>query len=249
MRNIRIIIEYDGTNYVGWQRQRGLLTVQGALEDALRRLTCAPPDKEVKVNGASRTDAGVHAISQVGNFLTQSLSPARAMMNGLNFFTPDDIVIKEADDVPLDFDPRRHSKSKTYLYRIINHAHPSAILRNFSWHVFQPLNVPRMREAAVDILGEKDFTSFCSAESDAEHAVREVTSFEIFERGNGIIEFEVKGRAFLRHMVRIMAGTVVAVGKGRLKPTDIKRIIAAKDRRRAAITAPPQGLFLVKVEY
>ena len=139
------------------------------------------------------------------------------MMKGLNFFLPDDIVVKQAIDMPLDFDPRRGSTGKVYLYRIINRNHPSALLRNFSWNVLKALDLDAMREAATHFIGEKNFSSFMAADSDANHPVREITSVEILKKEDGLVEIEVRGTAFLRHMVRIMVGTLVAVGKGKMQ--------------------------------
>ena len=170
-------------------------------------------------------------------------------MQGMNFFLPKDIVIKEAAEAPPDFDPRRGSKGKVYLYRIINRDHPSAIVRNFTWHVFASLDIAAMRQAAAHLIGEKDFSSFRAAGCEAIHPIREVTSVELFDRGEGLIEIEVRGTAFLRHMVRIMAGTLVAVGKGKIRPDELPDITEAKQRAAAAMTAPAQGLCLVKVEY
>lgn len=245
MRNIRLIIEYDGTGYAGWQVQKEVPTVQGELVRAVKALT----GEDIVVNGASRTDAGVHAMAQTANFITGSSIPERGILQGLNSLLPGDIVIKDVTVVPEVFDSRRASKGKTYLYRVINRPYPSALLRRYSWFVFKPLDVWLMREAARHFIGEKDFSSFMAADSDARHAVRNVNSFKIFEREEGLIELEVRGTAFLRHMVRIMVGTAVTVGKGSLKPDDVQRIIGAKDRTAAPVTAPPQGLFLVEVEY
>lgn len=245
MRNIRLLIEYEGTNYSGWQAQKGRPTIQGEIMKAVKALT----GEDSEVRGASRTDAGVHAWAQVACFNTESLIAPYGIMQGLNAFLPKDIVIKEALDEDLSFDPRRHSKSKTYIYRIINRKYPSAIMRNFSWFVFKPLDVVHMRQASFHMLGEKDFSSFRAADSDSLHSMREVTLIEIEEKGDGLIEIEVRGTAFLRHMVRIMTGTLVAVGKGKIAPIDVARIIAARDRTAALMTAPPQGLFLKKIDY
>lgn len=246
MRNYKLIIEYEGTNYSGWQTQTILPTVQGTLIQAARRLT---RDEGAWVAGASRTDAGVHALGQVAGLKAHTNIYCQDMMKGLNFFLPDDIVVKQAIDMPLDFDPRRGSKSKTYLYRIINRNHPSALLRNFSWNVLKSLDLDAMREAATHFIGEKNFASFMAADSDANHPVRQVTSVEIFKKEDGLVEIEVRGTAFLRHMVRIMVGTLVAVGKGKRRPADIHGIIEARSREAAGMTAPAGGLCLVSVEY
>lgn len=246
MRNYKLIVEYEGTNYSGWQTQTILPTIQGTLIQAARRLT---RDGNASVAGASRTDAGVHALGQVASLKANTNISCQDLIKGLNFFLPDDIVVKQAIDMPLDFDPRRGSQGKVYLYRIVNRNHPSALLRNFSWNVLMPLDLDAMREAAPHFIGEKNFSSFMAAGSDANHPVREVTAVEIFEKEDGLIEIEVRGTAFLRHMVRIMVGTLVAVGKGKLRPAEIKDIIAARRRAAAFMTAPAGGLCLVKVEY
>ena len=246
MKNLKLIIEYEGTNYSGWQAQKTLPTVQGSLVTAAKRLT---RDGNASVAGASRTDAGVHALGQVGGLKADTDMSCQDLIKGLNFFLPDDIVVKEAVEMPSDFDPRRGSTGKIYLYRIVNRDHPSALLRNFSWNIFNPLDLGAMREAATHFIGEKDFSSFMAADSDANHPVREVTSVEIFEKEDGLVEIEVRGTAFLRHMVRIMVGTLVAVGKGKRRPSDIHGIIDARSREAAGMTAPAQGLCLVRVEY
>lgn len=245
MRNIRLLIEYEGTNYAGWQVQEGLPTIQGTLMEAAKKLT----GEEVTVFGASRTDAGVHAFGQVASFRTEKAYPPFNIRQGLNSFLPEDIVVKDASEAPEDFDPRRGSKGKVYVYKVLNRSYPSALLRNFAWHVFKPLDIEKMREGAKHLIGEKDFSSFRAADSDAAHSIREVTSVNIETSGEGLIEIEVRGTAFLRHMIRIMAGTLVALGKGKFGPEEIQRIIEAKDRAAAAMTAPPQGLMLMKVEY
>jgi tRNA pseudouridine38-40 synthase len=246
MRNIKLIVEYEGTNYSGWQAQTILPTVQGSLIAAARRLT---RHDDAKVAGASRTDAGVHALGQVANLKADTNISCQEMLKGLNFFLPDDIVVRQAIEMPLDFDPRRGSRGKVYLYRIINRNHPSAILRNFSWNILKPLDLEAMRAAATHFIGEKNFSSFMAAGSDANHPVREITAIEIFEKEDGLVEIEVRGTAFLRHMVRIMVGTLVAVGKGKRRPADIPGIIEARSRAAAPMTAPAQGLCLVRVEY
>jgi tRNA pseudouridine38-40 synthase len=265
MRNIKLLIEYEGTNYAGWQVQKNLPTIQGAIQEKLKILT----NEEIELTSASRTDAGVHALGQTVNFHTESLIARYSFQTGLNALLPEDIVIKNAEEVSLDFDSRKDAKSKTYKYLILNRPYPSAIYKNFSWHVFQKLDIDAMKTAAGALIGKRDFTSFRAAECDAPHSIREILSFSIKsspflplidgDRGGGyhsgggqeddLIEIEVKGTAFLRHMVRIMVGTLVAIGKEKIKLNDFQAIIDAKDRRLAGMTAPPQGLFLKYVEY
>ncbi len=246
MRNIRLLIEYEGTNYSGWQEQERLPTVQGALRAAIKKLTL---EEDLKLFGASRTDAGVHALGQVANFHTASGISCLNFLHGLNFMLPGDITVKEAADAPLEFDSRKDSKGKTYIYKILNRPYPSALLHRYSWHVRRPLDAALMAEASRHFIGEKNFASFMAAGSDACHSIREVTAIAIAEKGEGLIEIEFKGAAFLRHMVRIMTGTLVAVGKGKIKPSDMPKIIKARDRTAAFTTAPPEGLTLVRVEY
>lgn len=245
MRNIRLLIEYEGTQYCGWQEQERLPTVQGSIRAAIKKLT----REDVKLLGASRTDARVHALGQVANFHTASNISCLNFLHGLNFMLPGDITVKDAAEAPLEFDSRKDSKGKTYIYKILNRPYPSALLSRYSWHVRRPLDVALMREASAHFIGEKNFASFMAAGSDALHSIREVTAITIAEKGEGLIEIEFKGTAFLRHMVRIMTGTLAAVGKGKLKPPDIPAIIEARARAAAFTTAPPEGLFLVKVEY
>ena len=245
MRNIKLLIEYEGTNYAGWQVQKNLPTIQGTIQEKLKILT----GEEIELTSASRTDAGVHALGQVANFRTVRGISLHSVQMGLNALLPDDIAVKSAEDVSMDFDSRKDAKSKTYRYLILNRPYPSAINRNFSWHVFQKLDTDAMKKAASYLVGKKDFTSFRAAECDALHFVREILSFSIKKKDDGFLEIEVKGTAFLRHMVRIMVGTLVAIGKDKIKVEDFQRIIGAKDRRLAGMTAPPYGLFLKEVEY
>jgi tRNA pseudouridine38-40 synthase len=244
MRNIRLLIEYDGTGYAGWQVQSRAPTVQGKLIEGIKKLT----GEDVALIGAARTDAGVHAMGQVANFKTPSGIPLGEIIDGLNSILPADIVIKSAVEVPLEFDSRRDAKSKTYLYRVLNRQRRSPLAMRYSWLVKEPLDIELMKRGASLFLGKKDFTSFRATGSDAPHSVRAVTSFRV-EKGGDVIEFEVGGTAFLRHMVRIMVATLVSLGMGKLALDDVTSIIEAKDRTRAPVTAPPGGLFLKEVEY
>lgn len=255
MRNIRLLIEYKGTNYKGWQIQPNLPTIQGITQEKIKIIT----GEKVKLIAASRTDVGVHALGQAANFHTESLIPLVSIQMGLNALLPDDIVIKDAVEVSPDFNSRRHAIAKTYRYLILNRPYPSAIYCNFSWHVFQKLDIDAMKKAAGYLIGKKDFTSFRAADCNAPHPIKGILCFSIettppvplltSSDETGLLALEVKGTAFLRHMVRIMVGTLVAVGKGKIKLNDFQAIINAKDRRLAGMTAPPQGLFLKEVEY
>ncbi len=244
MRNICLLVEFDGGAYGGWQVQQNAPTVQGELVKALSTVA----GEEVTLVGSSRTDAGVHALGFVANFKTSSAAPLKAFADGVNSLLPSDIVVLKADEVADDFDARRSSKGKTYLYRVLNRTDPTALDRERCWHVREPLDIDLMKAGAKVMVGEKDFASFMAADSDVAHSVREVTSVVVEKRGD-FIEIEVRGTAFLRHMVRIMAGALVAVGRARVSVDELRAIIEAKDRTAAPRTAPPEGLFLVEVDY
>ncbi len=245
MRNIKIVLEYDGSRYAGWQVQPSRPTIQGTLARALGELTGA----DTKVTGASRTDAGVHAVAQVASFTTAASIPLRGIMRGLNSILPGDIAVREVQEVPPGFDARRDAKSKTYLYRVFNRDHPTPLNRFYSWNVFYPLDIGLMQQGALLMVGKKDFSSFRAAGCGARHPVREILSFDVEGRDDGFVEFTVRGTAFLRHMVRIMVGTLVTLGRGKISLEDVKNLVEARDRTRAPLTAPPQGLFLMEVEY
>jgi len=245
MRNIKLILEYDGTNYAGWQIQPGgIKTIQGVLSSTLSALL----SEEIKVVGASRTDAGVHATAQVAAFKSTTTMPTSGLQIAVNNLLPPDIVITGIEEVSLDFDPRRHAESKRYLYRILNRPIPSSLNRFLAWHVYHLLDIDRMARGAEKFIGSMDFASFMARDSDAKHSVREITSIDI-RRTDDFVEIEVTGAAFLRHMVRIIVGTLVSVGNGKLSPDDISPIIESRDRKRAAMTAPPHGLYLQEVIY
>jgi len=257
MRNIKLTIEYDGTDYSGWQIQPGSPTIQGELEAAVRMIinyNIAPDGLSSDpsyggVRGASRTDAGVHAFAHAATFKTGSEIPLDGIKRGLNSILPSDIAVKEAVEVPHDFDARRHSKGKTYLYKVLSGPTRSPIYRNRCWYLRESLDINLMQEGATLLIGKKDFSSFRASGCGAKHPIREVTSFTVELSDRGFIEFTVKGTAFLRHMVRIMVGALVELGKGKITINEFKGIIEAKERSAAPYTAPPQGLFLMETEY
>ncbi len=244
MRNLKLLIEYDGTHYCGWQIQPELPTVQGTVKRALEAIL----GEKVNLKGASRTDSGVHAYGQVANFTTDSGIHPLAIRQSLKDILPDDIVVKDVTVVPQGFGSRHDAKEKTYIYKIYNNTSETAIHRGRCWLVKRPLNLKRMQEAAKFLIGQKDFSSFQSAHSEADHSIREIHSVKV-SREDVFIEIRVTGRSFLMHMVRIMAGTLVNVGKGKIAPEEIPAIIEAKDRKRAGVTAPSKGLYLVEVKY
>lgn len=246
MRNIKLILEYDGTNYYGWQRQTGSgkPTIQEALEHALKELV----QEEVDIYSSGRTDAGVHALGHVANFKTSATIPAAAWAPALNRLLPADIRVLASDDVALDFHARYSALGKTYRYRILRRRQPTALYRNYAWHINVPLNITRMRQGLAFLVGRQDFSAFRGSGCTAKTPVRTVKSASIKKRGD-FIELWIEADAFLRYMVRNIIGTLVEVGLGRFSPEDVKRILESRDRREAGRTAPSRGLYLVNVTY
>lgn len=242
--NIKLTIEYDGTNYQGWQIQPNGKTIQQALEQAVEKIL----GQKVRLNGSGRTDAGVHALGQVANFVCPSGIDLPKLQRGLNAVTPPDIVVKKAEPVPDSFDARRDARSRVYQYRTWNHPWPSAFHRRFSWHIYGPLAVSAMREAIVALEGEHDLSSFQAAGCDAVHPVRKIYHNSLNEEGDFLV-YTIEATAYLRHMVRNIVGTLVQIGRGERAPAAFTELLRARDRTRAGPTAPAQGLFLVEVKY
>jgi tRNA pseudouridine38-40 synthase len=255
MRNIRLVISYDGTDFHGWQRQPKLPTIQECLETSLARLT----GEAAHVWGSGRTDAGVHALNQVANFKTTSPIPCENLLKALNNLLPPTIRIIEAREVVESFHARYDVRAKTYRYRILQAPICSPFLCRFVYHHPFPLDHARMAEAARLFEGEHDFTSFAGAADEGaggeeqpsgREMVRTILSSQFFRRRKtSMLIYEVTGDGFLHHMVRNMVGTLMEVGRGKLTPQDVVRILAARDRTLAGPTAPAQGLCLMKVEY
>ena len=249
VRNIRLVLEYDGTAYHGFQAQDNTAfpTIQGELEAAIEAV-CR---ERLRIIGAGRTDAGVHALGQVANFHTRSTVPTDRFPAALNSVLPGDIRVKAADEVPLDFHARFDAAAKTYICLVDNRPRPSVFLRNYACHVSQPLNVVEMRRAAELLIGTQDYASFRTSGSSAKTTVRTVYQFEIAESKicPGMVKFKARADGFLYNMMRNMVGTLLEVGLGKLSAEDVKDILAARDRRRAGPTAPPHGLYLAGVEY
>ena len=243
MRNIKITVEYDGADYKGWQKQPRARTVQGEIENALFRITGEKP----VVYGSGRTDAGVHALGQAANFFIWARLVTDKLRKALNAELPDDVTVKSAEEVPADFHARKSVRKKTYFYRIMNRASRPALERKTCWFVSAELDIRPMKDACRLIRGEHDFRAFCS-EADEKTTVREVFSAKIWRQGNYII-FSVEASGFLKRMVRMLAGTLVRVGRGRLTPDRFERILKTGKRTRDVAPAPPQGLFLEKVFY
>ena len=246
MRNIRLILEYDGTNYHGWQSQAGTgrPTIQDTLEGAIKGLT----GEEVKTVSSGRTDAGVHALGHVANFTTGSRIPPEAWAPALNRLLPADIRVLSSEDAKPDFHARYSATGKIYKYTILRRREPSALYRNFAWHVGRALKLTAMREAAEHLVGKHDFSAFRAAACGAKTPVRSLRSLEIKKRGD-FIEISLEADAFLMHMARNIVGTLVEVGLGRFSPGDVKGMLKSRDRTTAGRTAPPQGLYLVTVFY
>jgi tRNA pseudouridine38-40 synthase len=244
MINIKLVIEYVGTYYHGWQRQLKLPTLQGTLEDCIIQIS----GEGTQLIGAGRTDAGVHALGQVANFKTKSSLKAETWKRALNALLSEDIVILKAEEVPKTFHARKSARSKVYQYRILNRRTPSALMAPFIWHIPAPLNINWMRAAARPLQGLHDFSSFCGKARASRGTTAHLLRFSI-ERHQDTLLMTFTGTNFLQYMVRNMVGTLVKVGLGKLPPDRVHYILKARDRRQAGPTAPPQGLFLVRVNY
>ena len=244
-RNIRLLLEYDGTGYHGWQRQLDPATIQGVLEAAVARLTQAP----VAIIGSGRTDAGVHARGQVANFRTESAIPLKAFHQGLNSLLPKDIAVLEASEAEPSFHARKSARAKTYEYRILNRRMRSPLHRHYAWWIAPPLDLAAMAEAAAVLPGEHDFTAFRASGSDNKNPVRRVLAAAWQAEPGGWLSFTITATGFLRGMVRSLVGTMVEVGRGKAPPARLAELLASGARHLAGPTAPPQGLYLVEVFY
>lgn len=244
MKRIKLTVAYDGTDYCGWQIQKNGITVEEVLNRALSRLT----GEEITVVGASRTDAGVHARGNVAVFDTDTRIPAERIVYAVNALLPEDVVVVRSEEVPAGWHPRKCVSVKTYEYRILNKEFPDPVRRRDTYFVSFSLDIERMRRAAEYLKGEHDFKSFCSAQTAVETTVRTIYDLDIKKEGE-IITIRVRGNGFLYNMVRIIAGTLAGVGRGYFEPEDMERVLEAKDRTQAGVTAPPQGLILVGIEY
>ena len=243
-RNLRLTIEYQGTRYHGWQFQPNGISIQEKIEEVLERLT----GKRPKVIGAGRTDAGVHAEGQVAHFKTRSPMDCKALQRGMNALLPDDIVVLNVEEAEEDFHALFSAKGKTYRYMILNRSYPSAFERHRCWHISCRLDLDAMREAVRPLIGRHDFSAFQASDCCARNPVREIGRIEILEE-DGWISIMVSANGFLKYMVRNIVGTLVEVGRGKMVPVDVQRILDSRDRTQAGPTAPAQGLFLVFVDY
>jgi tRNA pseudouridine38-40 synthase len=254
MRILKLTLAYDGTRLVGWQRQAEGDSVQGVLEDALARFEGRP----VTVHGAGRTDAGVHALGQVASVEVAFTHDVSTLLRALNAQLPEDVRVLAVEEAPPGFHARFSARAKTYRYCIRNGPLASPFERAFVWHVPQPLDVDAMRQAAARLLGRHDFSVFRSIGTDVPDAVRTLHASTVVQTAGAVpwlgdtgplLTYEVTGDGFLRHMVRAIVGTLVEVGRGWRDPARMEALLLTKDRARAGATAPPHGLFLVRVDY
>ncbi len=245
MRNIKLVIEYDGKEFNGWQKQPTKLNIQGEIEKAIQRIT----GEEVDLTASGRTDAGVHALGQVANFKTNSNIPIEKIPIALNSNLKKSIVIKSAEEVEERFHSRLNCKRKTYRYIINNSKYGTAIYRNLETHIPMKLDIQKMQEAVKYFEGEHDFKAFKASGTSSKSSVRTIYKADVIDAGNERIYIELTGNGFLYNMVRIISGTLVEVGLRKIQPNEIQTIIQSKKRENAGKTLPPQGLYLVSVEY
>jgi tRNA pseudouridine38-40 synthase len=246
MRNIKLTIEYDGGGFCGWQVQPNGTSVQEVVEKAIAKMT----REKIRITGASRTDAGVHALAQVANFRTKTKIPCKGLLMGMNSLLPGGVVVKKAEDVGLDFHSKRDSKKKHYRYIILNGTIRPALGRGLLWHRRGSLDLKAMRRAAKVIVGTHDFTSFCASDDANKTKVRKILSIKISKKvlpilGKKAVMIDIVGNGFLKYMVRNIVGTLVDPGKS----AHMKEILDARDRKKAGVTAPACGLYLVEITY
>jgi tRNA pseudouridine38-40 synthase len=245
MRNLKIEIQYDGSRYRGWQKQKDVdLTIQNKIENVLSKMT----GEDIQVIGCGRTDTGVHAEGYVANFRTNYAAGIEDMLDYLYEYLPEDIVVKSMKDTSERFHARYNVKSKTYVYRINNNKFRDVFNRRYTYHVAEKLNLTEMKSAAEFLVGNHDFQSFTSLKSDTKSTIRTINYINITEN-EGSIEIEVNGNGFLLNMVRIITGTLIEVGKGNLKPSEVERILNEKKRSEAGPIAAAKGLCMKSVQY
>ena len=246
LKNFKMTIEYDGSDFHGWQRQKGYRTVQEEIEIALHTVT----RQKIAVIGSGRTDAGVHALGQVASFKCVTRLGPETIQKALNSLLPDAIVIRDCKPIAATFHARYNARCKTYRYRILNHPLAVAVGRQYAWHLRRPLDLDAMRRAAAILVGRHDFSAFEGTGSPRSHAVRQVfRAFIDREEKAEFLAFDIEADGFLRFMVRNIVGTLVLVGSGKIGAAEFEDILLSKERERAGATAPPQGLFLMCVNY
>jgi tRNA pseudouridine38-40 synthase len=258
MRNIKLTIEYDGTNYLGWQRQKRDPTIQETIENALVKITTphliSSPTRgeesfEVKLLGSGRTDTGVHAMGQVANFKTSSALSPDQFQKALNSTLPEDITIVKSEEVDMRFHAQFDAKSKTYAYIVLYQPYPSALERLRAWHIPFTLKLAEMKEASKSLIGEHDFSAFGLSTQTVTSTVREVLNAEITLGEKDHLYFEIEATGFLKRMVRLVVGTLIQVGRDRITVDDFRRILESGERTKFVRSAPPWGLYLKEVKY
>jgi tRNA pseudouridine38-40 synthase len=244
-RNIKLVLEYDGSGYHGWQRQAGSLSIQEVVESRLGVML----GKRVGIRASGRTDAGVHAKGQVVNFHARTRLTPEEILRGLNSLLPGDIVVLSAEEVDESFHARFSALSKVYEYHVLNRPVPSALMRDYVWHVRRPLAVGPMKECLRRICGQNNFSAFMASGSGASSTERNMLRAELEQPQPDRLKFTYEANGFLRHMVRNLTGTIIEVGKGKWTTADFERIIESGDRKQAGMTAPGHGLYLISVNY
>ncbi len=244
MKRVMLVVAYDGTNYCGWQIQPNGVTI----EEKLNRELSALLKEDIKVVGASRTDSGVHAMGNVAVFDTNAKMPAEKIAYALNARLPEDIKVQKSVEVEADFHPRYTDSIKTYEYRILNRNFNIPMFRQYTYFYHYPLDIDKMREAARYLIGKHDFKSFCTPNPQVTDTVREIYELGIL-KNEDVITIRVKGHGFLYNMVRIIAGTLIQVGGGKISPDEIPDILAGHDRQLSGPTAPAHGLTLMEISY
>jgi tRNA pseudouridine38-40 synthase len=244
MPTIKLVLEYEGTSYAGWQRQPDQLTIQEAIERAIRQVSQAT----VSIIGAGRTDSGVHARGQVASFRTELDWPASSWMRALNAVLPKDIAVLSSALMDDSFHAQHDAQGKLYTYRILHRPARPTIDRAFVWHIYKPLDDTAMQQAAATLIGAQDFSSFEGSLTDNTNPICHLQRLEIIRQDDQVL-IEAYADRFLKHMVRAIVGTVVEVGLGKRAPDSLTEVLRARDRSAAGQTAPPQGLYLIRVDY
>lgn len=244
MKNIKLIIEYEGTNYSGWQKQNDVKTIQGEIEKAIERTI----GEKVNLIGSGRTDKKVHALGQVANFKTNARMPGERYKHALKEYLPEDITIINSEEVSLDFHSRFDARKKVYKYIVYNGKLPRALYKRFSYFCHYDIDLQAMQIASKHLIGTHDFESFKPTESVVHTSVRTIYDIDIVRKGD-IIEFTIEGKSFLHNMVRIIVGTLISIGIGKIAKEELPSIMKAKKREKSGPTAPAQGLYLKEVFY
>lgn len=245
MKRVKLTVAYDGTNYCGWQVQPNGRTVQEVLNRCLTELLA----EEISTIGASRTDAGVHALGNVAVFDTHARMPAEKISYALNTRLPEDIRIQDSREVPADFHPRFQKTVKTYEYKIYNRKFPDPTKRLYTFFYYYPLDISKMQQAAEYLVGEHDFRSFCTYKPEVENTVRKIYALDVNRSVDDVVTIRIQGNGFLYNMVRIITGTLIRIGGGAYPPCEMKAILEGKNRDLAGETARPEGLTLIEIQY